>query len=73
MNIIVEKETTYDQKFIYATIESHLVHHDMTCHDVLVATCKQLQTEFPHLTPRALDARIWQHHQHTPNMATLSA
>lgn len=30
-----------------------------TCHDAIVATCEQLQTEFSHLNPRTLDARIW--------------
>jgi hypothetical protein len=65
------KPDRHIKSFIYAAIGSHL--DDTTCHDVLVATCYQLQTEFPHLTPRALDARIWQHYQHTPNMATLSA
>lgn len=30
-----------------------------TCHDAIVATCERLQSDFPHLTPRTLDARIW--------------
>ncbi len=29
------------------------------CHEAIVQTCKVLQTEYPHLTPRTFDSRIW--------------